>query len=251
MGLFNNLRKSLIRKLLRPEDGYTYTGLHGGVPIQFYYQEDTDRYLLGMRNYTMYYYEPTLTGWSAVSSKYLPWGQTVDGYTYNQEPKKIDFQRWIFGILDNVYNQYKKRLDNISTRELKQLRDYKLEENGEKFVITKKSFCDIMDALDNYLVHMSALEDVLNVCFEKGMMADIIDYVVDALEEDLEPQFFDPEMDFYIDEEPLIMRWLTEFDAGRSEKAQDGMDGNPLTSAEELYDYLVSKRDEKNISENT
>lgn len=247
MSLLNNLRKRLVRKLLRPEDGYTYTGFREGKPIKFYYQESTGKYLMGMRSDTMYYFEPTLTGWSAASSKYLPWGMTYNGHTYPTEPKKIDFQRWVHGILDNIYEQYKERLDSISTKELKKLQDYKLEESGEKLVITRKSFCNIMDALDSYWVHMNALEDVLNVCFEKGMMADIIDNIIDALEEELEPQFFDPEMNFDIDEEPLIMRWLIEFDAGRSEKAQEGVDGHPLRSADELYDYLVAKRDERDV----
>lgn len=243
MSIFNNLRKHIVHKLLRPEDGYTYTGFSGEEPIKFYYQEDTGKYLLGKRSDTMYYFEPTLTGWIGISSKHIPWGKTVNGYTFSYEPKEIDFQRWIYGILDSVYNQYKERLDKMSTKELKSLKDYKLKENGEKLTITKKSFCDIMEALDSYWVHMQSLEDVLNISFEKGMLSDILDNVVDTLEEELEPQFFDSEMDFDIDEEPLIMRWLTEFDAGRSDKAKEGVGGHPLTNADELYDYLVAKRD--------
>lgn len=241
MGLFNNLRKRIVYKLLRPEDGYVYTGLCGGEPVKFYHQEDTGKYLLGMRSDTMYYYEPTLTGWNAVSSKYLPWGQTVDGYTYNQEPKEIDFQRWIHGVLENIYRQYGDRLDNITLQELRSLKDYRREESGEKFVITKKSFCDIMEALDAYWTHLRALEDVLDVYFEKGMMTDIIDSVVDALEEELEPQFYDPELDFQIDDDPLIMRWLIGFESDRT------VDDRYLETAEDLYDYLV----EKNLSKST
>jgi len=77
------------------------------------------------------------------------------------------------------------------------------------------------------------------------MMMDIIDRVVDALEEELEPQFYDPELYFNIDEDPLIMRWLTGLESDRT------VDGKLLASAEDLYDYLVEKRNEKNISETT
>lgn len=243
MNLFNNLRKRIVHKLLRSEDGYTYTGLHGGMPIKFYYQYDTNRYLLGMHNDTMYYYEPTLTGWSAVSSRCLPWGQTVDGHTYNQEPQEINFQRWIFGILDNIYHQYGNRLESITLQELRNLKDYKREESSEEFVITRESFCDIMEALDAYWTHLRVLEGVLDVYFEKGMMVDIIDSVVDALEKELEPQFYDPELDFDIDEDPLIMRWLTGVESDRT------VDGRLLETAGDLYDYLVEKKE--NVSENT
>ena len=109
MSIFNNLRKHIVHKLLRPEDGYTYTGFSEEEPIKFYYQEDTGKYLLGKRSGTIYYFEPTLTGWHDTSSKHLPWGKIVDGYTFSYEPKEVDFQRWIYGILDNVYSQYKEQ----------------------------------------------------------------------------------------------------------------------------------------------
>ena len=65
------------------EDGYTYTGFSEGEPIKFYYQDSTDTYLLGKRSDTMYYFKPTLTSWSSVSSRYLPWGKTVDKCVFN------------------------------------------------------------------------------------------------------------------------------------------------------------------------
>ena len=104
-------------------------------------------------------------------------------------------------------------------------------------MITKKSFCDIMNALDSYWTNLRALEDILNVYFERNMMTDILDKVVDALEEELEPQFYDPELDFNIDEDPMIMRWLTGLESDRT------IDGRLLASAEDLYDYLVDKRE--------
>lgn len=236
MKAFNNLRQYIVRKLIRPEDGYTYTGFQGGEPIKFYYQEDTGKYLVGLRSDTMYYAEPTLTGWSLCSSRYLPWGETIDGCTYPQEPKEVEFQEWMHGILENICDQYSRRLDNLSQQELKSIRDYKRKENGDEFVMNKKAFCDIIYALDDYWHHLHALEKVLNVYFESNMLTDIFEKVVDALEEELEPQFFDPTTNYGEGEEPLIMRWLLE---GNEE----------LKTAGELYDYLVRKKDEKNISE--
>lgn len=222
MKLFNNLRKRIVDKLIRPEDGYTYTGR----PVKFYYSEKTNKYILCTESEYGYHLEPTLTGW-------------VDANIYGFGLEEIEFSKWIHGVLDNVCSQYFERLDNISLQELKSIQDYR-KEDGEKIVITKKSFCDIMNALDSYWTNLRALEDILNVYFEEGMMTDILDKVVDALEEELEPQFYDPELDFNIDEDPMIMRWLTGLESDRT------VDGRFLASAEDLYDYLVDKR-EKNL----
>lgn len=257
MGAFSNLRHRIVKKLIRPEDGYTYTGFSEGEPIKFYHQDGTDKYLVGNRSDNWYYFEPTLCGWRSYASKYLPWGQTVDEcvfnpetkemdpHTYGAEPKEIGFQKWMFGILDNINKQYNEHLDGLTTKELKRIRDYKRQEIGDKFVINKQSFCDIMEALDTYWSNLKNLEGILNVYFEDNMLTEIYDKVIDALEEDLEPELYDPEADFDMNAEPLIMRWLLEFDAGRSESAKEGINGYSLTTAEELYDYLVAKRDEK------
>ena len=232
MKLFDNVRRRLVHKLIRPEDGYTYTGLIEGGPIKFYYEENENKYILALTS-EAHYLTPTLTGWT-------------DYYTYGTELKEVEFKAWMHGILNNVCDQYYERLDNLSKQELKSLRDYANPESGEKFMITKKSFCNIMEALDSYWTHVRALEGILNVYFEKGMMMDIIDKVIDALEEELEPQFYDPELDFNIDEDPIIMLWLTGSERERT------IDGCFLATAEDLYDYLVAKRDEifgKKVSE--
>ena len=232
MKLFDNLRKRIVQKLIRPEDGYTDISFIGGEPVQFHYEEHADQYLL----YTKYdngsYFVPTLTGWREYLSKH--------------QSREIPFHRWVYGILENICDEYFARLEDLSHKDLKSLRDYMNPESGEKIVITKKSFCDIMKALDSYWTNLRALEDILNVYFERGMMVDIIDKVVDALEEELEPQFYDPELDFNIDENPLIMQWLTGLESERT------VNGRLLTTAEDLYDYLVEKRDEisgKKVSE--
>lgn len=228
MKLFDNLRKRMVHKLLRPEDGYTYTG----AMVRFYHDLDEDQYVLHVDHVYIY---PTLVGW-----------KVYDGNTEVLE--EISFYMWKMGILENINAQYMKRLDNLSRQDLKSLRDYELEESGDKPMITKRSFCNIMKALDSYWSHVRALEEILDVYFEKGMMMDIIDKVVDALEEELEPQFYDPELDFNIDEDPLLMLWLTGSDKERT------VNGHFLATADDLYDYLIEKRDtiyRKKVSETT
>lgn len=226
MKVFDNLRKRIVQKLIQPEDGYIYTGLAAeGQPIKFYYNKERSKYLLGMRTKDEDYFIPTLTGW-------------VDGRAYSDEIREVDFKFWIHGVLDNVCDQYFDRLNNLSARQLKSIRDYNKQGSGEKLVITKKSFCDIMDALDNYWNNLRVLEDVLNVYFESGMLSDIFDKVIEALEEEMEP-----DLDWY--EEPIIMHWLIGLDAGRAKEAAEGIEGHSLASAEELYDYLKWKQEDR------
>ena len=221
MNMLNNLRKRIVNKLIRSEDGYTYTGKL----VKFCYSEKEGKYILCSESEYGYYLEPTLTGWK-------------DAEIYGFGLEEIDFNKWIHGVLDNICTQYFNRLDNISKKELKSIMDYK-KEDGEKIVITKKSFCEIMNALESYWTNLRSLEDILNVYFERGMMTDIIDKVVDALEEELEPQFYDPELDFDINEDPMIMRWLIGLESDRT------VNGKLLRSAEDLYDYLINKREKK------
>lgn len=124
--LFNKIRLKLVNKLIRPDDGYTYTGFSENQPLKFYYQEDTGKYLLGQRSDNWYYFDLQLDGWHSYASRYLPWGQTVEkcrfncvtremeDHTYNQEPKEIDFQEWLYGISTSITNQYNERLLTMS-----------------------------------------------------------------------------------------------------------------------------------------
>lgn len=224
MGLFNNLRHRIVEKLIRPEDGY----MHMNESVKFYYDESTGKYILCMKTEDGYYLEPTLTGWANAN-------------TYSTGLKEIEFKKWIHGVLDNICSLYFERLDNISLKELRSLQSFRKEENEGSFVINKQSFCEIMEGLDAYWKNLRKLEDVLNVYFEENMMTEILDTVMNALEEDLEPDVDNEE--YY----PTIFTWLFSFDAGRDDKAKEGIDGHPLTSAEELYDYLVWKRDSKPV----
>lgn len=219
MKLFNNIRHHIVRKLIRPEDGYMYTGTYEGKPPRLVHELYTGKYYFSrVRNGQRVYYEPTLTGWSQVEDE----PTTVD----------TDFSEWIIGVLNNIYDQYSEKLSNISRKELKA---FQRNENKEALIISKQSFCDIMEALDNYWNNVRALEDILDVVFGDNVLTKIFDVVVDALEDDLEP-----DRDF--GEESVIMRWLCEFDAGRADKASEGIDGHPLNTADELYDYLIDKR---------
>lgn len=217
MKVFDNLRHRIVKKLIRPEDGYTYTGTWDGGPVQFV-RDEGNYYYSRMLDSQRTYYKPTLTGWKE---------------TDNVHAVETTFNSWLVGILDNIYSQYSEKLSSISRKELK---EFQKNENRELLMINKQSFCDIMEALDRYWNNLDALENILNVVFEDNVLTRIFDTVVDALEEDL-----DPDREF--SEEPMIMRWLFEFDAGRDEKAAEGLDGHPLTTAEELYDYMVWKRD--------
>lgn len=116
--LFNKIRLKLVKKLIRPDDGYTYTGFSEGDPIKFYYQEDTNKYLLGIRSGTMYYFVPTLSSWSSYASRYLPWGEKYYGHQYKQEPQECDFQKWIFGIQENIWEEYKSHLQRMTPEQL-------------------------------------------------------------------------------------------------------------------------------------
>jgi hypothetical protein len=168
------------------------------------------------------YYEPTLAGWSELSVS-------------SSDLVEVEFTEWIFGVVSSIYYEYSNRLENITLSELKQFKKKK----GEKFVINKQSFCDIMSALDDYWDNLRDLECILDVVFEDNILTQVFDRVVDALVDDMEP-----DRDFF--EVPVINQWLFDFDCGRDEKAKEGIDGYSLTSAEELYDYLMHKKSLKN-----
>ena len=217
MSLFNNLRQRIVHKLIRPEDGY----IPAGKEIKLLYNEEDNMYILGMYSTNGYYNKPTLVGWR-------------DGWVHSMGAKEIPFSEWIYGVLDNIGEQYSKRLDTLTAQDIRRLTRRK---NGDRLMINKESFCDIMEALDKYWHDLHKIENVLSVIFEQNALTAVFDSIVDALEEDLEPN-----LDF---EDPMLYMWLFDYDAGRNEKAREGIDGWPLTTAAELYDYLIWKRDVK------
>jgi hypothetical protein len=66
---------------------------------RFFYCDSENSYLLGHRVDNFYYahWHPRL-GWVWDMSRYLPWGETVDGFTYCSEPREIDASTWMRGF---------------------------------------------------------------------------------------------------------------------------------------------------------
>lgn len=216
MGVLNNLRQRIVHKLIRPEDGYIQTGY----PTKLYIINGTYNYVMERKTpVRSYYYKPTLSGWSEISLN-------------RSDLMEVEFTEWVFGVLSNIYVEYSKRLETIT---LSELNKFKKKKNDEKLVIDKRSFCNIMNALDGYWDNMNGLEEILEVAFEDKMLTQIFVRVVDTLIESMEPgkNFF---------ETSVINQWLFDFDCGRNEKAKEGIDGYSLMSAEELYDYLMHKK---------
>lgn len=218
MSLLNDLRQGIVRKLIRPEDGY----IQAGKDIKLLYNEEDDMYILGMHSTNGYYNKPTLVGWR-------------DGWVHSMGAKEVPFSEWIYGVLDNIGEQYSKRLDSLTVQDIQILTRNK---KGKKLMINKESFCAIIESLDKYWRDLHKIEDVFNVIFENNTLTAVFDSIIDALVDDLEPN-----LDSH--EEPLIFDWLFRYDGGRANEAKEGIDGWSLTTAAELYDYLVWKRDVK------
>ena len=104
-------------------------------------------------------------------------------------------------------------------------------------MITKDSFVKIVDGLRDYWDAFGVFQDSLNVYMEHNFMTDIFHTVMEALCEDVELNVDD-------DIGPMLYYYACECDWGRNEKAKEGRptfgaERMPLTSAEELYDYLM------------
>ena len=48
----------------------------------------------------------------------------MDLYTFPSEPREISFKKWIYGIQDNIHKQFIDYLLNLSTEELKNIKQY-------------------------------------------------------------------------------------------------------------------------------
>lgn len=104
-------------------------------------------------------------------------------------------------------------------------------------MISKNTFIKIVDALRDYWDAFGAFQDTLNVYMERNFMTDIFDNIMGALCEEVELD---------IDKElgSMLYYYACECDWGRNEKAKEGMPAMgveriPLTSAAELYDYIM------------
>jgi hypothetical protein len=100
--MINKIRLWLVKKLLNEKDGYVYLGLQNSEPINFYYDENINEYVLGMRSGNFYYATLNMCGLSFYMSRYLPWDNDK-----LKEPKKVQFNEWIYGVLEQINKQYK------------------------------------------------------------------------------------------------------------------------------------------------
>ena len=106
IGIVEKIRSWLVKKLIRETDGYTFTGFSEGDPIKFYYQEGTGQYFIGKRLGNFYYGQMTLCGLSMRMSRWLDWSNEKLG----GRPVEVDFQTWMYGMLDNIHDQYKREI---------------------------------------------------------------------------------------------------------------------------------------------
>lgn len=104
-------------------------------------------------------------------------------------------------------------------------------------MINKDSFVKIVDGLRDYWDRICIIHDALGMTVDQSYLTDIFHITMEALCEDVE---------LNIDEDvgPMLYYYACECDWGRNEKAIEGMPTfgtkrAPLTSAEELYDYLM------------
>ena len=74
--------------------------------LKFYYCENEDSYLLGLRIDTFYYAHWDGKRFVFDMSRYLPWGEHVVSpgtlwkeHTYPSEPKEINFTDWLNGFI--------------------------------------------------------------------------------------------------------------------------------------------------------
>lgn len=108
-------------------------------------------------------------------------------------------------------------------------------------MISKDTFIKIVDALRDYWDAFGAFQDTLNVYMEHNFMTDIFDTVMKALCDEVE-------LDVDEDIGPMLYYYACECDWGRNEKAKEGrptfgVEKMPLTSAAELYDYIMLDND--------
>ena len=108
-------------------------------------------------------------------------------------------------------------------------------------MITKDTFIKMVDTLRDYWDAFGAFQDTLNVYMEHNFMTDIFDSMMRALSDEVE-------LDVDEDIGPMLYYFACECDWGRNEKAVEGrpafgVENMPLTSAAELYDYIMLNND--------
>ena len=98
--MLEKLRKLLIRKLIKESDGYVNLGLVDNEPMNFYYDKNINKYVLGKRCGNFYYTELKICGWCSYMSRYLDWNEN------HKEPQIVPFKEWIYGIAEQINEEY-------------------------------------------------------------------------------------------------------------------------------------------------
>lgn len=106
-------------------------------------------------------------------------------------------------------------------------------------MINKDSFIQIMDTLRDYSDALDIMYDGLGINMDNNELTKVLDQTIDALADDVEADFDDNAQDM-----PWCYYYAFECDWGRNEKAKEGVqtfgdERAPLTSAAELYDFLM------------
>jgi hypothetical protein len=106
-------------------------------------------------------------------------------------------------------------------------------------MISKESFVKIMDSLRDYSDVLDIMYDKCGINMDDNAFTKMLDNTIDALVEDVEPNF-----DCRVQDAPWCYYYAFDCDWGRNEKAVEGAptfgaERAPLTSASELYDYLM------------
>jgi hypothetical protein len=106
-------------------------------------------------------------------------------------------------------------------------------------MINKESFVKIMDALRDYSDVLDIMYDKCGINMDNNAFTKVLDHTLDALVEDVEPNFDDE-----VQSMPWCYHYAFECNWGRNEKAVEGAptfgsERAPLTSAAELYEYLM------------
>lgn len=134
MKITDKIKLKIIKALIKADYGFTYTGVINGVPVQFYCQQDTGKYLLGMKTDFTYYWEPGPNGWIAYGRNDLPWGQDVkksivtgnpeddaEYISFPAEPVVIPFIDWINGVGESFgMGLFKSHVKEVSSEEIKE-----------------------------------------------------------------------------------------------------------------------------------
>lgn len=116
---------------------------------RFYYCDSEDAYLLGHRVDNFYYahWHGNL-GWGWDMSRYLPWGKTVNGFTYSSEPREIGEAEWFRGFLA----QHNARLtaENAALLARAEAAEAKVAEAREVVETAKSVSIDLLDFIDEH-----------------------------------------------------------------------------------------------------